>query len=66
MKLQQNLVFKTVEVARLAVETGAWPLYEVEKEKISFNGISKAILEEKYKPKSLEEWLSPRKIFPFI
>ncbi|RLF11114.1 MAG: pyruvate synthase subunit beta, partial [Thermoprotei archaeon] len=48
---------KTVEVGRLAVETGAWPLYECENGKMSFNGFSKLILEGKVKRKPIEEWL---------
>ncbi|MCD6411840.1 MAG: 3-methyl-2-oxobutanoate dehydrogenase subunit beta [Thermoplasmata archaeon] len=48
---------KTVEVGRLAVETGAWPLYEYENGKMSFNGFSKLILEGKVKRKPIEEWL---------
>jgi len=48
---------KTVEMGKLAVETGAWILYEYENGKLSFNGISKSIAEGKYKPKPVEEWL---------
>ncbi|MCD6108429.1 MAG: 3-methyl-2-oxobutanoate dehydrogenase subunit beta [Thermoplasmata archaeon] len=48
---------KTVELGKLAVETGAWILYEYENGKLSFNGISKSIAEGKYKPKPVEDWL---------
>ena len=48
---------KTVELGKLAVETGAWILYEYESGKLSFNGISKSIAEGKYKPKPVEDWL---------
>ncbi|RLF30740.1 MAG: pyruvate synthase subunit beta [Thermoplasmata archaeon] len=48
---------KTVEMGKLAVETGAWILYEYENGKLSFNGISKSIAEGKYKPKPVEDWL---------
>jgi pyruvate ferredoxin oxidoreductase beta subunit len=48
---------KTVEMGTLAVETGAWALYEYENDKISFNGKSKLILEGKIKRKSIEEWI---------
>ncbi|MBC7128363.1 MAG: 3-methyl-2-oxobutanoate dehydrogenase subunit beta [Thermoplasmatales archaeon] len=47
---------KTVEMARLAVETGAWVLYEAIDGKIEFNLESKKILEGKER-KSIEEWL---------
>ncbi len=48
---------RTVEMGRLAVETGVWPLYEYENEKMTFNGISRAIFEGKYKRKPVEDWL---------
>ena len=48
---------KTVEMGTLAVETGAWALYEYENDKVSFNGKSKLILEGKIKRKSIEEWI---------
>jgi len=47
----------TIEMGRLAVETGVWPLYEYENERMIFNGISKAIIEGKYKRKPVDEWL---------
>ena len=48
---------KTVEMGTLAVETGAWALYEYENDKVSFNGKSKLILEGKIKRKSIDEWI---------
>ena len=47
---------KTVEISRLAVETGAWILYECIDGKMEFNGYSKRILEGKER-KSIEDWL---------
>jgi len=41
----------------LAVETGAWLLYEYENEKMTFNGKSKLILEKKIERKPVEEWI---------
>jgi len=48
---------KTVEMGTLAVETGAWALYECENDAIIFNGKSKLILEKKIQPKPIEDWL---------
>jgi pyruvate ferredoxin oxidoreductase beta subunit len=48
---------KTVEMGTLAVETGAWALYEFENEKMTFNGRSKLILEKKIERKPVEEWI---------
>lgn len=48
---------KTVEMGKLAVETGIWPLYEYENEKMTFNGRSKLIFEGKVERKPVEEWL---------
>ena len=47
---------KTVEMAKLAVETGAWVLFEVINGKVEFTGYSKRILEGKER-KPIEEWL---------
>ena len=41
----------------LAVETGAWALYEYENGVMNFNGKSKLILESKIKRKPVEEWI---------
>ena len=48
---------KTVEMGTMAVETGAWALYEFENEKVTFNGKSKLILEKKIERKPIEEWI---------
>ena len=48
---------KTVEMGTLAVETGAWALYEYENDKMTFNGRSKLILEKKVERKPVEEWI---------
>jgi len=47
---------KTVEIARLAVETGSWVLYEAINGKVEFTGQSKRILEGKER-KPIEDWL---------
>jgi len=48
---------KMVEMGRLAVETGAWALYEYENGQFNFNLKSKSILEKKLEPKPIEEYL---------
>ena len=48
---------KTIELARLAVETGAWLLYEFENEKLTFTKPTKDILEGNREPKPVEDWL---------
>ena len=48
---------KTVDMGKLAIETGAWTLWEYENDEVTFNGKSKLLLEEKIKPKPIEEWL---------
>jgi len=48
---------KTVELARLSVETGAWLLYEFENERLTFTGPTRAILEGDKEPASVEDWL---------
>ncbi len=48
---------KTVDMGVLAIETGAWALYEFENEKMTFNGKSKLLLEKKIQPKPVEEWI---------
>ncbi len=47
---------KTVEMSRLAVETGAWVLYEMIDGKMEFTGYSKRLLAGKER-KPVEEWL---------
>jgi pyruvate ferredoxin oxidoreductase beta subunit len=48
---------KTVEMGRLAVETGAWALWECENDVMTFNGKSNLLLERKIERKSIEEWI---------
>jgi pyruvate ferredoxin oxidoreductase beta subunit len=48
---------RTVEMGRLAVETGVWVLYEVEHDVMTFNGKSKLILEKKIERKPIEDWI---------
>ncbi len=48
---------KMLEVGRLSVETGAWPLYEYEHGQLTFNLKSKSILEKKSEPKPVEDYL---------
>jgi pyruvate ferredoxin oxidoreductase beta subunit len=48
---------KTVEIGRLAVETGSWVLYEYERGKINFNPPSNLILDNKKEPKPIEDYL---------
>jgi pyruvate ferredoxin oxidoreductase beta subunit len=48
---------RTVEMGTLAVETGAWLLYEYENEKMTFNGKTKLILEKKIERKPVEDWI---------
>jgi pyruvate ferredoxin oxidoreductase beta subunit len=50
-------VDRTMEVGRLAVQTGSWALYEYEGDELSFNGRSKQLLERKVEPKPVEEYL---------
>jgi pyruvate ferredoxin oxidoreductase beta subunit len=48
---------RTVDMGILAIETGAWALYEVENDKITFNGKSKLILEGKLERKPVIRWI---------
>ncbi len=48
---------RTVEIARLAVETGMWILYEYENGILKFTGVSKAIADGKKRMKDVEEYL---------
>jgi pyruvate ferredoxin oxidoreductase beta subunit len=48
---------RTVDMGIMAIETGAWALYEYENGKMTFNGKSKLILEEKIKRKQIEDWM---------
>jgi pyruvate ferredoxin oxidoreductase beta subunit len=51
---------KTVEMGRLAVETGAWALFESENGKVEFNLRSKQILDGKVQRKPIAEYLEPQ------
>jgi pyruvate ferredoxin oxidoreductase beta subunit len=48
---------KTVEMGDLAIDTGAWALFESIDNVVEFNGKSKSILEGKVKRKPIEEWI---------
>jgi pyruvate ferredoxin oxidoreductase beta subunit len=48
---------KTVEMGKMAVETGAWVLYECENDEMKFNGRSRLLLERKIERKPVEEWI---------
>jgi pyruvate ferredoxin oxidoreductase beta subunit len=48
---------KTIEMGKLAIETGAWTLWEYEDDEVTFNGKSKLLLEGKIKRKPIEEWI---------
>ncbi|MBN2603756.1 MAG: pyruvate synthase subunit beta [Candidatus Thermoplasmatota archaeon] len=48
---------RTIDMGILAVETGAWALYEYENGNMTFNGKSKLILENKIDRKPVEEWI---------
>ena len=48
---------KMLEIGRLAVDTGAFALYEYENGQLTFNLKSKSILEKKIEPKPIEEYL---------
>jgi pyruvate ferredoxin oxidoreductase beta subunit len=56
---------ETIEIGRLAVQTGFWPLYEVENGKMNLSKDSKRYLDpEKRKP--IEEYLNAQKRFKGI
>ncbi len=57
---------KTVEMGELAVETGIWPLYEYENGKMTFNGKSRLIFENRIQRKPIEEWLKPQGRFSHL
>ena len=48
---------KTVEMGDLAIDTGAWALFESINDEVVFNGKSKLILEGKINRKPIEEWM---------
>jgi pyruvate ferredoxin oxidoreductase beta subunit len=51
---------KTIEMARVAVETGTWLLYECDHDVLTLNGITKRILEGKKEASPIENWLRPQ------
>jgi pyruvate ferredoxin oxidoreductase beta subunit len=57
---------KTIEMGRLAVETGAWALFEAENGKVEFNLRSKQLLEGKAQRKPIEEYLQPQGRFAHL
>jgi len=57
---------KTVDMGIMAVETGAWTLYECENDVVTFNGKSKLILEGKIERKSIEEWIKQQGRFSHL
>ena len=57
---------KTVDMGIMAVETGAWALYECENDVVTFNGKSKLILEEKIQRKPIEEWIKQQGRFSHL
>jgi pyruvate ferredoxin oxidoreductase beta subunit len=57
---------KTVEMGRLAVETGAWALFESENGKVEFNLRSKQILDGKVQRKPIAEYLEPQGRFAHL
>jgi len=48
---------RTVEVSRLAVETGFWLLYEFEDGSLTFTPPTRQIIEGDLEPKPVEDWL---------
>jgi pyruvate ferredoxin oxidoreductase beta subunit len=57
---------RTVEMGRLAVETGAWALFEAENGSVEFNLRSKQILDGKVQRKPIEEYLEPQGRFAHL
>lgn len=57
---------RTVDMGILAVETGAWALYEYENGKMTFNGKSKLLLENKIDRKPVEEWIKQQGRFSHL
>jgi pyruvate ferredoxin oxidoreductase beta subunit len=48
---------RTIDMGRMLVESGAWALYEIENEVVTFNGRSKAILDGKIQRTPVEDWM---------
>ncbi len=57
---------KTIEMGRLAVETGAWALFEAENGKVEFNLRSKQILDGKVQRRPIAEYLQPQGRFAHL
>ncbi len=58
--------WKTVEMGKLAVESGAWIMWEMEGDEYRFLGRSKLIAEGKAKRKPLIDWIKPQGRFRFL
>ena len=56
----------TIEMAKLAVETGMWPLYEYENGKWSLTGETKRIAEGKMEKRPLVDWLKAQGRFKHL
>ncbi len=56
----------TIEMAKLAVETGMWPLYEYENGKWSLTGETKRIADGKMERRPLADWLKAQGRFKHL
>ncbi|HHT76034.1 MAG TPA: thiamine pyrophosphate-dependent enzyme [Methanomassiliicoccaceae archaeon] len=56
----------TIEMAKLAVETGMWPLYEYENGKWTLTGETKRIAEGKMERRPLADWLKAQGRFKHL
>jgi pyruvate ferredoxin oxidoreductase beta subunit len=57
---------KTIEMAKLAVDTGLWPLYEYENGKWRFTAESKRIAEGKAEKRPIMDWLKSQGRFKHL
>ncbi len=57
---------RTIEMGRMAVDTGVWALFEAENGKVEFNLRSKQILDGKLQRKPVEEYLEPQGRFAHL
>jgi pyruvate ferredoxin oxidoreductase beta subunit len=57
---------QTIEIAKLAVETGMWPLYEYENGKWRFTGESKRMAEGKAERRPIIDWLKSQGRFKHL
>lgn len=57
---------KTVEMGKMAVETGLWVLYEVIDGKLNFTGLSKAIAVGKKKMRDVRDYLKAQERFSHL